>query len=83
MGGQPAAVSPAQAAGRANLALIYQEILTAITRFRSNRQAVQDAGSFRAQIKARDRRGGSGSNQEGLRRGRCAPGHFRRGRVPG
>ena len=52
MGGQQAAVAPAQAAGRANLALIYQEILTAITRFRSNRQAVADAGSFRSQIKA-------------------------------
>ena len=52
MGGQQAGVSPAQAAGRANLALIYQEILTAITRFRSNRQAVADAASFRSQIKA-------------------------------
>ncbi len=51
MGGQPAGVSPAPGAGRANLALIYQEILTAITRFRSNRQAVADAGSFRNQIK--------------------------------
>src|ERR1035441_1866257 len=52
MGGQQASVLPAEAAGRANLALIYQEILTAITRFRSNRQAVADAGSFRNQIKA-------------------------------
>jgi type VI secretion system protein ImpK len=52
MGGQPAGVLPAQAAGRANLALIYQEILTAITRFRSNRQAVTDAASFRSQIKS-------------------------------
>lgn len=52
MGGQAGGVSPAQGAGRSNLALIYQEILTAITRFRSNRQAVQDAGSFRAQVKA-------------------------------
>jgi len=51
MGGQAGGVSPAQVAGRSNLALIYQEILTAITRFRSNRQAVQDAGSFRAQVK--------------------------------
>jgi len=42
MGGQ-------QAGG--NLALTYQEILTAITRFRSNRQAVSDATSFRNQIK--------------------------------
>jgi type VI secretion system protein ImpK len=51
MGGQPAGVAPTQGAGRSNLALIYQEILTAITRFRSNRQAVADAASFRAQIK--------------------------------
>ena len=52
MGGQPAAGLPAQAAGQTNLALIYQEILTAITRFRSNRQAVSDAASFRNQIKS-------------------------------
>jgi type VI secretion system protein ImpK len=38
--------------GRENLALIYQEVLTAITRFRSNRQAVTDAGVFRNQMKA-------------------------------
>ena len=50
-GGQQAAITAAQGAGRVNLALIYQEILTAITRFRSNRQAVSDAASFRAQIK--------------------------------
>jgi type VI secretion system protein ImpK len=47
---QAAALSPA--AERTNIALIYQEILTAITRLRSNRQAVSDAGSFRNQIKA-------------------------------
>src|ERR1700685_3719458 len=52
MGGQQAGVLPAETAGCANLALIYQEILTAITRFRSNRQSVADAGSFRNQIKA-------------------------------
>ena len=52
MGGQQAGVVPAQVAGHVNLALIYQEILTAITRFRSNRQAVTDATSFRNQIKA-------------------------------
>ena len=51
MGGQQAAITAAQGAGRVNLALVYQEILTAITRFRSNRQAVSDAASFRAQIK--------------------------------
>jgi type VI secretion system protein ImpK len=52
MGVQPAVGFPAEVAARANLALIYQEILTAITRLRSNRQAVADAGSFRDQIKA-------------------------------
>ena len=51
MGGQQAGGLAAQAAGRTNLALIYQEILTAITRFRSTRQAVTDAASFRNQIK--------------------------------
>lgn len=51
MGGQQAAITAATGAGRVNLALTYQEILTAITRFRSNRQAVSDAASFRAQIK--------------------------------
>ena len=50
MGGQQAGVSPTQGAGRTNLPLIYQEILTAITRFRSNRQGVADATSFRNQI---------------------------------
>jgi len=61
MGGQQTVITPAPgvgsvayatAAARSNLALIYQEILTAITRLRSNRQAVTDAGSFRNQIKA-------------------------------
>ncbi len=47
MGGQQAVATPA----RANLALSYQEILTAIARFRSNRQAVTDATTFREQIK--------------------------------
>jgi len=51
MGGQQAGAASAQGAQRANLALIYQEILTAITRFRSNRQAVSDAATFRNQIK--------------------------------
>ena len=49
MGGQ--AATPATA-GRTNMALMYQEILTAITRFRSGRQAVSDATTFRNQIKA-------------------------------
>jgi len=37
---------------RENLALIYQEILTVISRLRSNRQAVLDAGAFRGSMKA-------------------------------
>jgi type VI secretion system protein ImpK len=48
MGGQQAGAAPS---GRTNLALMYQEILTAVTRFRSNRQAVSDAATFRNQIK--------------------------------
>jgi type VI secretion system protein ImpK len=48
----PQAVGLPAAPERTNIALIYQEILTAITRLRSNRQAVTDAGSFRNQIKA-------------------------------
>lgn len=35
-----------------NLALIYQEVLTVITRLRSNRRSVPDAAAFRSQIKA-------------------------------
>jgi type VI secretion system protein ImpK len=41
-----------QGTGRADLALTYQEILTAIERLRSNRQVVSDVTAFRAQIKA-------------------------------
>ncbi len=56
MGGNQSALPqsprPAPAQGRENLALIYQEVLTAITRFRSNRQVATDAGVFRNQIKA-------------------------------
>jgi len=47
----PQAAALPAAPDRANMALIYQEILTAITRLRSNRQAVSDAASFRNQIK--------------------------------
>lgn len=36
---------------RDNLALIYQEALTAVVRLRSNRQAVSDAASFRAHMR--------------------------------
>ena len=56
MGGNQSALPqsprPAPAQGRENLALIYQEVLTAITRFCSNRQVASDAGVFRNQIKA-------------------------------
>ncbi len=44
-------VVPPVSSLRENLALIYQEILTAITRLRSNRQSVTDANSFRNQVK--------------------------------
>jgi type VI secretion system protein ImpK len=47
----PQSSRPAPLQGRENLALIYQEVLTAITRFRSNRQVATDAGVFRNQMK--------------------------------
>jgi type VI secretion system protein ImpK len=50
--GIPQSFPPAPAQGRENLALIYQEVLTAVARFRSNRQAATDARAFRNQIKA-------------------------------
>ena len=83
MGGQQAGVLPTRGARRKNLALIYQEILTAITRFRSNRQTVADAGSFRNQIKGAIGAAEAEAYTERLRRGRCAPGHVRGGRSPG
>ncbi len=56
MGGNQSALPqsprPLPAQGRENLALIYQEVLTATTRFRSNRQVASDAGVFRNQMKA-------------------------------
>lgn len=58
MGGKPSPTAlpqssrPTPAPGHENLALIYQEVLTAITRFRSNRQVATDAGVFRNQMKA-------------------------------
>jgi type VI secretion system protein ImpK len=48
-----------------NLALIFQEVLTAIERLRANRQSVTDAATFRAQIKTAL----SAAEQEALRRG--------------
>ena len=47
----PQGLQPAPEPSRGNLALIYQEVLTAITRFRSNRQAATDATLFRNQMK--------------------------------
>ncbi len=55
-------------AARSNLALIYQEILTVITRFRSNRQSVKDALSFRNQVKGAI----SSAEAEAARRGYAA-----------
>lgn len=51
MGAQSGTVPQPPVTGRTNLALIYQEILTVLTRFRSNRQSVKDALSFRNQVK--------------------------------
>jgi type VI secretion system protein ImpK len=48
-----------------NLALVFQEILTAIERLRSNRQAVSDSESFRAQIQNAVK----AADQEGRKRG--------------
>jgi type VI secretion system protein ImpK len=47
----PSAGSP-RGPRRENLALIYQEMLTVITRLHANRQAVMDAGAFRGSMKA-------------------------------
>ena len=44
--------APRQGSPRESLALIYQEILTVISRLRVNRQAVMDAGAFRNSMKA-------------------------------
>jgi len=48
-----------------NLAMIYQEVLTVITRLRSNRQAVDDPRAFRAQVRAALKV----AEQEGARKG--------------
>lgn len=71
MGQQSSPVTEPQVGGpsltipRENLALAYQEILTAITRMRSNRQSVTDAISFRNQVKG----GINAAETEALRRG--------------
>jgi type VI secretion system protein ImpK len=46
------AVGVASSPRHENLALIYQEILTAITRLRTSQQAVADVGAFRNSMKA-------------------------------
>jgi type VI secretion system protein ImpK len=58
--------------GRENLALVFQEILTAIGRLRANRQAVPDAEKFRASI----REAISAADQESRARG-YSPEDFR------
>ena len=71
MGGYPAPTAvpqtarPAPVQSRENLALIYQEVLTAITRFRSNRQTATDAGVFRNQMKAAIRAAESAATASG------------------
>ena len=61
----PQSSRPAPLQGRENLALIYQEVLTAITRFRSNRQAATDARAFRNQMKAAIRAAESAATAKG------------------
>lgn len=51
LAGPPSAESW-QGARKENLALIFQEILTVVTRLRANRQAVMDADAFRNSMKA-------------------------------
>jgi len=61
----PQGPRPTLAPGRENLALIYQEVLTAIARFRSNRQVATDAGVFRNQMKAAIRAAESAATASG------------------
>jgi len=61
----PQSARPAPVQSRENLALIYQEVLTAITRFRSNRQTATDAGVFRNQMKAAIRAAESAATASG------------------
>jgi len=61
----PQSPGSSAAPGRENLALIYQEVLTAITRLRSNRQAATDAGVFRNQMKAAIRAAESEATSKG------------------
>jgi type VI secretion system protein ImpK len=48
-----------------NLALVYQELFTVVVRLRSNRQAVANAESFRARLRAELRQAEQGAVQRG------------------
>lgn len=74
-----ATVDDASASRRAeNLALIFQELFTAIVRLRSNRQAVSDAESFRHHIReavktaAQEARNRAGYSSEDIKMGTLA-----------
>jgi type VI secretion system protein ImpK len=67
LGATPAA-SAAQERRRENLALVFQELFTVIERLRSNRQTVNDANSFRHQI----REALKAADVEGRKRGYAA-----------
>jgi type VI secretion system protein ImpK len=67
-----------------NLALIFQEVLTAIVRLRANRQELSDAESFRFQM----REALKAAVQEARNRGAYAPDDIKMatlgaGRIPG
>ena len=79
----PQSPRPAPAQGRENLALIYQEVLTAITRFRSNRQVASDAGVFRSQMKAAFRAAEAAALASGYPVEDTRLGHFCRRGFPG
>lgn len=58
-------MNPTQPRSIENLAILFQETLTVIVRLRSNRQAVRDGESFRAQMRAAL----AAAEQEAVRRG--------------
>ncbi len=64
---RPSSVEPSSGGARRqeNLALVYQEILTAVVRLRTNRQAVSDSEAFRAHM----RNALKTAESEGARRG--------------
>ena len=71
MGGYPSQVAVPQSSkstplpSRENLALIYQEVLTVITRFCTRRQTPTDAGVFRNWMKALIREAESAATAKG------------------